>query len=123
MDIPRRSTYPYLLAGSRRKLCIHGNSSDDVETAELLVQLELEESFLIDEVTDIESGLLIHLDTRGGIVVSWLLGFYVLAISKVISEQVPTCDSLHSWRLTSAAPLGDQATSTMISHPVTLSYH
>ena len=41
-----------------------------------------------------------------------LLWLYVLAMSKVISGWVPTCDSWHSWRLYSAAPLGNQAAST-----------
>ena len=34
-----------------------------------------------------------------------LLGFYILAIFKVISGWVPNCDSAHSWRLYSAASL------------------
>ena len=37
---------------------------------------------------------------------------YLLATSKVISGWVPTCDSVHSWRLYSAAPLGNQFIST-----------
>ena len=43
--------------------------------------------------------------------------FYVLATSKVISGWVPTCDSAHSWRLYGAAPLEDQAISTMTWYP------
>ena len=43
-----------------------------------------------------------------------LLLFCVLATSEVISGRVPTCDSAHSWWFNSAAPLGDQATRTMI---------
>ena len=39
--------------------------------------------------------------------------FYVITKSKVISEWVPNCDSAQSWRLYSAAPLGDQPTSTI----------
>ena len=39
----------------------------------------------------------------------WLLEFYVLATSKVISGRVPICDSAHSWRLYSAVPPGNQA--------------
>ena len=39
--------------------------------------------------------------------------FYALATSKAISGRIPTCDSAHSWSLYSAAPMGDQATSTM----------
>ena len=39
---------------------------------------------------------------------SWLSWFGVLATSKVISGRVPSCDSAHSWRLYSAAPLGNQ---------------
>ena len=46
----------------------------------------------------------------------WLL-FYVLATCKVISAQVLTCNSAHSWQLYSAAPLGDQATNTMTWYP------
>ena len=34
---------------------------------------------------------------------SWLLEFYILATSMVISGLVSTCDSMHSWRLYSAA--------------------
>ena len=33
--------------------------------------------------------------------------FYILAISKAISEWVSTCDNAHSWGLNSAAPLGN----------------
>ena len=42
-----------------------------------------------------------------------LLLFYILATSKGIPVWVLTCDSVHSWWLYSAAPLGDQATNTM----------
>ena len=45
----------------------------------------------------------------------WLIGFwefYVLATSKDISGQAPSCDSACSWQLYSAASLGDQATVT-----------
>ena len=50
-------------------------------------------------------------------VVGWLLGFYTLATSKVISGQIQICDSVHSWWLYSAAPLGDQAANTIsLSH-------
>ena len=43
-----------------------------------------------------------------------LLLFYSLATSKVISGPIPTydCDSVNSWRLYSAAPFGNLATST-----------
>ena len=47
---------------------------------------------------------------------------YVLAISKVISGRVLTSDSAHSWQLYSAAPLWNQATSTMIRYPTQLHY-
>ena len=47
----------------------------------------------------------------------WLLEFYVLATSNVISGWVPTFDSAHSWRLYSAVPLGNQATSIMTRYP------
>ena len=46
-----------------------------------------------------------------------LLLFYVLSTSKVISGWVPTCDRTHPWQLYSAAPLGNQATSTMTQYP------
>ena len=42
-----------------------------------------------------------------------LLLFYVHATSKVIAEWVATCEGAHSWRLYSAAPLINQATSNM----------
>ena len=45
--------------------------------------------------------------------VGWLLELYLLETSKVISGQVPTRDSAHSWWLFCAAPRGDQGTSTM----------
>ena len=32
-----------------------------------------------------------------GMLVKVLCLFYVLVTSKIISEQVPTCDSVHSW--------------------------
>ena len=53
---------------------------------------------------------------------SWLLEFYILAASKVISGWVLTCDSIESWRLHSVAPLGDQAASTMSWYPTQLYY-
>ena len=43
-----------------------------------------------------------------------LLFSYVLATPKVISWWGPTCDSAHSWKLESVAPLEDQAASSMI---------
>ena len=51
-----------------------------------------------------------------------LLSSYVLVTSKVISGWVPTCDSVHSWWLCSAAPLGNQAISTMTRYPTQLHY-
>ena len=48
--------------------------------------------------------------------ISRLLEFYALSTS----GRVLTCDIAHSWRLYSAARLGDQATRT---HSVTLSSH
>ena len=45
--------------------------------------------------------------------VGWLLKFYILATSEVISGWVPICSSVHSWRLYGAALLGDQVTRTM----------
>ena len=54
------------------------------------------------------------------------LSFYVLATSKVTSEWVPTCDSVHKCWLYSAAPLtgrpGHQH-HDLISHSVILSRH
>ena len=47
----------------------------------------------------------------------WLLEFYVLTPSKVISGRVPTCDSAHSWRLHSVALLANQATGIMTRFP------
>ena len=41
--------------------------------------------------------------------------FYVPATSKVISRCVATYDRVHSWRLYSAAPLGNQATHIPLS--------
>ena len=54
-----------------------------------------------------------------------LLFLYVLATSMVISGWVPTFDSAHAWCLYSAAPLRDQAASTMTWYPTqfTLSWH
>ena len=43
--------------------------------------------------------------------------FYVLATHNVISGWVPTCDSVHSRRVYSAALLGDQAASTRTWYP------
>ena len=45
---------------------------------------------------------------------------YVLATSKVLSRYAPTFDSPHLWQLYSAAPLGQQATSTMSWYPTEL---
>ena len=61
--------------------------------------------------------------------VSFNYFLYVLATSKVIfkvrSRWLLTCDSVHSWRLYSAAPLGNQAFSTMMWYPTQshLSWH
>ena len=42
-----------------------------------------------------------------------------LATSQVISRRISTCDSAHSWRLYSGAPLGNQATTMiMTQHPI-----
>ena len=45
------------------------------------------------------------------------LGAYVLTTSRITSKQIPTWDSTQWWRLHSAAPQGDHATSTMIRYP------
>ena len=42
--------------------------------------------------------------------VGWLLEVYILSTLRVISEQVLTCNSVHSWQFYSAAPLGSQTT-------------
>ena len=39
--------------------------------------------------------------------IGWLLEFYILATSKVISGLVVICDSAQSWQVDSAAALGD----------------
>ena len=49
---------------------------------------------------------------------SWLLEFYVLATSKIISGWVLTCDSEHSNSDFIVLPYyGGQATNTMTSYP------
>ena len=53
---------------------------------------------------------------------SWLVQFYVLETSPVISGWELICDSVQSWQLSSAAPLGDQANSTMTWHPTQSNY-
>ena len=51
------------------------------------------------------------------------LQFYVLATCKLISGRVPICNMCtHSWWLHRAAPLGDQATSSMTWYPTQLHY-
>ena len=57
--------------------------------------------------------------------VGWLLEFYVLATSKVISGQVPICDSAQPSRLYSAVPVRKSGCQHhgLISHTVTLSRH
>ena len=47
------------------------------------------------------------------LLIGWLLEFYVLETCRVISSRVPTYDSEHWWQLYSAAPLWNQAASTM----------
>ena len=47
---------------------------------------------------------------------------YVLATSKVISGQLPTCECVHSVRLYSVAPRGSQAVGTVTRYP-TQSYY
>ena len=47
---------------------------------------------------------------------------YVLATSKVISKWVQTCGSVRSWRLYSAAPLGNQAANTVTCYPTQSHY-
>ena len=43
--------------------------------------------------------------------------FYILAISKAFEGWVPTCDSVHSWRPYSTAPLGYQVACTVTYYP------
>ena len=40
----------------------------------------------------------------------------------VVSGQVTTCDSVHSWQWYSAAPLENQAAVTMTRHPIQSHY-
>ena len=58
-------------------------------------------------------------------VVCSLLEFYILATSEVMSGLVPTCDSVHRWRIYSAASLGGPGRQhhNIISHLVILSWH
>ena len=60
-------------------------------------------------------------DTTAG----WLLGFYVLAISKGTSVLILICDNVDSWRLHSAAPTGTpgQQDHALIFNSVTSSWH
>ena len=51
-----------------------------------------------------------------------VLLFYVLVTSKAISGLVPTCNSVHSWRIYSVTPLGEQATRTMTRYPTQSHY-
>ena len=46
----------------------------------------------------------------------------ILATSKVVSGRVPTCHSVHLWRLYSAARLGNQVASTMTQFPTQSHY-
>ena len=48
---------------------------------------------------------------------SSLLGRYILATSKVISGDALISDNAHSWRLNSAAPLGNQAAGIITQYP------
>ena len=47
----------------------------------------------------------------------YLLLFYVQATCKVIWIQIPACDRARWWQLNSAAPLGNQDTSTVTWSP------
>ena len=58
----------------------------------------------------------------GGVKWDWLSGIYVLSTINFISGRVATYDSVHSAQLCSAAPLRDQATSTMIRYPTQSRY-
>ena len=48
--------------------------------------------------------------------IGWLLELYILSISNVISQQIPICDSAHSWWLYKAAPTGNQAVGTITQY-------
>ena len=63
----------------------------------------------------------LHWPFRLGLFV-YLLLFYILATSKVISGQVLTYNSAHSWWLYSAASLENQGTNTMTWHPTQSHY-
>ena len=52
----------------------------------------------------------------------WLLEFYVLASSMVISWWILTFDNEHSWQFHSAVPLGNQVASTMTQYPTQSDY-
>ena len=54
-----------------------------------------------------------------------LFELYIPKTHKVISKRVPTCDSAHSWQLSSAVTLGrpGHKEHDVISHSVTLSWH
>ena len=51
-----------------------------------------------------------------------LLVFYIPTTSKVISGRAPTCERVHLWWRYSAAPLGNQTTSTMTQYPTQFHY-
>ena len=48
--------------------------------------------------------------------------FYVLATSRIIIGVVLICDNVQSWRLSSIAPLGNQAAGTMTQYPTQSHY-
>ena len=51
--------------------------------------------------------------TQFSTIAGWWLEFYILAASKVISGQVATRDSAHSWQLYSAVLFDNKAIATM----------
>ena len=53
---------------------------------------------------------------------SWLLEFYVLVTSKVISRRVLNYDSVISWQLYNAAPLGNQPAGIITQYPTQSHY-
>ena len=61
----------------------------------------------------VEKGLLDDFHHQTTLPFVCLLLIYVIATPKVTSRRVLTCDSLHSWCLYSAAPLGNKAASTI----------
>ena len=81
---------------------VRGKETDCLQSKALaLVTGEMALGFVVDGVDNVGVGCGVSCGVGDG---DCLL-FYILAASKVISGQVPTCDSVHSWQLYSAAQL------------------